>query len=101
MIDSVGVAVRRVVAGWRTEVDRRRKVTGVDPVADALDFCGAEILAAVKEAEQADRWCSVAEYAGRVRKSEATVRKWIRSGQLRAERTAGGEYRIFTGPRAA
>lgn len=101
MIDSVGMGVRRVVAGWRTEVERRRKVSGLDPVADALDFCAAEILAAVKEAEQSDRWCSVAEYAVRVHKSEATVRKWIRRGDLRAERTAGGDYRIFTGPKAA
>lgn len=85
---------RQIVANWRHEVGRRRKVSGIDPIADAIDYCAAELLEAVKEAEHEEAPLTVAEYAALTGKTPATVRKWIRLGRLRAEKAPDGEYQI-------
>ncbi len=86
--------IKQTAQSWREEVARRRKVSAVDPVADALDYCAAEILELVSAAEKEGVTLTVAEYARRVRKDPATVRRWCRSGQVEAEQTVDGDYRI-------
>lgn len=86
--------VRKIASGWKSEVARRRKVSGTDPIADALDYCAAEVLDAVREAEAADQWLSVTDYAAKHGKRASTVRRWCRRGLLGAEQLADGDYRI-------
>lgn len=93
-MNGIGQSVRQVAANWQDEVKRRRKVSGVDPIADALDYCAAEVLQAVSDAERQGEYLSVTEYAALHQRTATTVRRWCRQGRLGAEQLADGDYRI-------
>lgn len=100
-MSSTTARFEKMVESWRSEVARRRKVTGVDPIADAIDYCAAQLEVEVKEAKAEDQYLSVAEYAALTGKTTATVRKWCRLGRIHAEKTVDGDYRIPKNPRQA
>lgn len=79
-----------LVAKWKAESSRRKQITSVDPVADAIDYCAGELDEALKDAMAAERRLTVEEYAAKVRKSPQTVRAWCRRGKIKAERTPTG-----------
>lgn len=80
----------RLAKKWKAEAGRRKKISAVDPVADAIDYCAAELEVALKDAELADAFLTVEQYAARVQKSKQTVRGWCRKGKVPAERTPTG-----------
>jgi len=88
-------AVRGLANGWRDEAERRRRISRADPVAEALDYCAGELDSELTELESstATVTVSVEEYAAATGVTPQTVRNWIRSGKLRAMRSAKG-YRI-------
>lgn len=82
--------LERLVKKWRAEAKRHRAITEVNPVADTIDYCAAEFEAALQDAQRADAYLTVEEFAARKRTSPQTVRAWCRTGKIRAERTPSG-----------
>lgn len=80
---------------YRDEAEQRRRLSKVDPVADALDFVAAdlkkrvEVLAAPTATRSVEEWA--AEQNPPV--SAQTVRNWIRAGELEAFEDGRG-YKI-------
>lgn len=89
-------AIRDVIAiagTWRTEAAERRRISALDPVADTLEYCAAELQLRAREIEHAREEVSPEQYARTAGVTVQTVRTWIREGQLNARETPKG-YRI-------
>jgi hypothetical protein len=79
----------------KDEVQRRRAVSAVDPVADGMEYVRRDLAERVQRAERAAEPVTVAEYAARHGVSASAVTKWCRAGRIAgAYRTAGAEWRI-------
>jgi hypothetical protein len=82
------------IAGtWRTEAAERRRISALDPVADTLEYCAAELQLRAREIEHATEEITPEQYARANDVTVQTVRTWIRQGQLKARETPKG-YRI-------
>jgi DNA-binding transcriptional regulator YiaG len=89
-------AIRDVVAiagTWRTEAAERRRISALDPVADTLEYCAAELQLRAREIEHAREEVTPEQYARAEGVTVQTVRTWIRQGRLPARETPKG-YRI-------
>lgn len=94
MSDSPIVSVMKSTArSWKSEAEKRRGISAVDPVADTLEYCAGELAARLRDASALDQYETVEERAKRERVTPQTVRNWIRTNQLAAEDSAKG-YRI-------
>lgn len=82
--------LERVTKKWRAEARRHRAITPVNPIADTIDYCAAELEGALQDAARADAYLTVDEYATQYRASPQTVRTWCRAGKIPAERTPSG-----------
>lgn len=82
---------------WASEASQLRR-RGAEPQAKAVESCADELGQALEALESDTQPMTVAQYARANGVETATVRKWIRNGQLPAEKGAAGEWRI---PRAA
>ncbi len=93
MIYELLASIQKVGKDWRAEAERRRQVAKADPAADALDYCAGELEAhcALLRAECVT--VTVEQYAAAHQVSVQTVRNWIHSGELPAEKTTRG-YRV-------
>lgn len=81
---------------WRAEAAKRRRMSAHDVSADVLDFCAGEMLAELRDANEADEELTVAQYATLHEVAISTVRRWCQVGAL-ACRQVGREYRIRRG----
>jgi hypothetical protein len=88
----IAAVVKSTATGWRKEAERRRAISGADPVADTLEYCAGEIAARLADVRD-DEYETVEQRAKREGVTPQTVRIWIRANQLAAEGTAKG-YRI-------
>jgi excisionase family DNA binding protein len=93
MIDAVFAQLRGVAEGWSREATRRRQISAVDPVADALTHCASELGEQLRQLDADTALLSVEDYAAARHVTPQTVRAWIRHGELEAVRTERG-YRI-------
>lgn len=99
MRDIVFGQAKGLAAQWRQEAAQRRGRTKVDPAADALDSCAAELDATLAAIERDTKPLTVAQYAKQVGAYPGSVRKWIVRGQLTAEKNAAGDWLIPRGAR--
>lgn len=90
MTDTVAAAMRRVAAEWQAECAHRRRVSKVDAVADALDWCARELLDRLREVDGPGTVRTVEQYSSDHGVTDQTVRRWIRRGELDAVRTPHG-----------
>lgn len=93
MTDIVENEIRRTVDEWKSEARRRRAISKVDPVADALEHCATDLTARIENARIAEgEWLTVEAYAvlPDVDRTPQTIRAWIRAGQLAARPTPRG-----------
>lgn len=95
MTDDVVSAVEGVTRTWKAEAEKRRALSKLDPIPDALEYCAGEIMTHVRAAQYGDRGLTVDQYAKlpHVGVTPQTVRHWIRTRQLLATQTPKG-YRI-------
>jgi hypothetical protein len=77
-------------AAWKAEAARRRQLTAVDPAADVLEHCAAELALQVADLEAGLATLTVYDMARIERVQPQTVRNWIRRGELAAVKTADG-----------
>jgi DNA-binding transcriptional regulator YiaG len=84
---------KRAQASWKEEAQKRRAISSLDPVADTLDFCAADLAERLRTATRAAEEMTPEQYAAAEGVTVQTVRNWIRRGQLVARHTAKG-YRI-------
>ena len=89
-----------IASTWRTEAAERRRISALDPVADTLEYCAAELQLRAKEIEHATEELTPDQYARTEGVTVQTVRTWIRHGQLQARETPKG-YRIPKGAKRA
>lgn len=94
MRELVIAAVRQLAGTWQQEVANRRKVSAVDPVADATEFRASELLTVLEEVDDATRILSVEQFAHEHNHSVATVRRWCVRGELSAEKNSAGDWEI-------
>ncbi len=87
---TVTAAARDVAEGWRREADQRRRLSRHDPVADALDYCAAELLDQLRMVDGPAAVRTVEQYAADHGVTPQTVRNWIGRGELEAYRTPHG-----------
>lgn len=93
MPDSPIISVMKSTAtGWKREAEKRREISGTDPVADTLEYCAGELAARLRDASE-ERYETVEVRAKREGVTPQTVRTWIRTNQLAAEEGPKG-YRI-------
>lgn len=85
-------SARGLVAKWRGDATIRRKVTDTDPIAAALDYCAAELQAAL--ADQAESPLTPEEFAAREHVTAQAVTRWCRIGELEAYRDQKGRWHI-------
>ena len=90
ILDAVFAANRAAAESWQQEAADRRKISAIDPVADTLDYCAAEIFDRIAELDQKVNWVNTEEYAELHGITPQTVRSWIRSGDLDAHETPKG-----------
>jgi hypothetical protein len=108
MTDTVAAAMRSVAADWEAECVRRRRISKVDAVADAIAWCAGELLDRLQEVDGPGAMRTVDQYSRDHAVTPQTVCRWIRRGELDALRTPHG-WRIARaavrrrkrGPRAA
>lgn len=109
MTDLVESTVRSALKEYGDEARRRRAISKVDPVADALDHVVGDLTQRIENARIADgEWLTVEDYGAQpdVSRTAQTVRAWIRAGQLAAKMTPRGymvrkgEQRIIRRKRA-
>ena len=93
MIDTILAADRQLAKSWREEATRRRRFSNIDPVADALEHCAAELEELARENATAAAYLTAEEYAKIHDVTSATVCRWIKRGELTAIATGKG-YRI-------
>lgn len=88
--------IEKASESYREEARRRRVLSKVDPVADALEHVASDLekRKAVLSDPAAER--TPAEYAAEHGVTEQTVRNWIHAEQLEARDTPNG-YRIPAG----
>lgn len=97
MTETTIAAARDVAALWLREAESRRRVSRLDPVADALEYCAAELIEHVRVVDGLNAVRTVEQFAADHGVTPQTVRGWIRRGELQATRTPHG-WRI---PRSA
>jgi excisionase family DNA binding protein len=89
------LAVQRI----NEEAEELRQVAGqrllftqVDPVAEAIQHCAQRLAELAQKIEAETAYLSVTQYAALHGVRAATVRRWIRHGELLATQTLGGDY---------
>jgi hypothetical protein len=82
MIEQMLAEVRKIGEAWKEEAARRRAMTSVDPGADTLTFCAAELGKKLDELDQANYWLTPEQYGELHRVTDQTVRNWIERGEL-------------------
>lgn len=84
MIDAIAETAYSVADGWKEEVKQRRRISSVDPVADAIEYCAADLCERIARAAKVSERLSPEEYAAlpHVGVSAQAVRRWCRLGQL-------------------
>ena len=90
MLDSFKKPLADAVDDLRHEAERRKETTPSDVSIEAWEFAARRFERAIAEAEQATQTLTPAEYAEVHHISEQTVTRWIRVGELEAERMPGG-----------
>lgn len=93
MTDIIESTVRSAVKDYKDEASRRREISKVDPVADAIDYIAGDLVQRIENARIADgEWLTAKEYGAQpdVHRTEQTIRAWIRAGQLPAKMTPNG-----------
>lgn len=90
----IPIELLRAADGWEREASDRRRISPVDPVADTLAFCAADLRERAKQAEAARTTLTTSEFARLNDVSSGSVRKWIARGELQAERGIDNDWRI-------
>jgi excisionase family DNA binding protein len=90
VLDAMFGQLQSVAAGWTTEAERRRQISKVDPIADALEHCASELTDQVAALVNDTYYLTVEDYARLSGVVPGTVRAWIKRGELRAITTEGG-----------
>lgn len=94
MTDLALATARSVAASWQEEVERRRRISKHDPVAEALESCAAELIDRLREVDAPGAMRTVEQYAQAKGVTPQCVRRWIGRGMLEATKTPHG-YRIL------
>lgn len=97
MLDVLFGQLRGKLGEFRTAAKDRRRISANDLGADTLDYCAAEMELVLSMLEDASSWLSVEAFAEIKQVTPQTVRAWIRRGELKAETTARGAYRVQRG----
>lgn len=82
--------LRQQATTWREEVARRRGRSAVDPVADAMESCAADLEARVELLARHTERVTPEQYGELHGVRPQSVRRWIRAGELEATRTGNG-----------
>jgi len=91
-------AVLERAALWRRDAAARRQYSGVDPVADTLEACAAQIEADVARVDRETAYLTVEEYAAHACVSVSTIRRLCARGELQGVvKSAADEWRIPRG----
>lgn len=94
MRDAVIASMRQLAETWAQTVHERRKVASVDVAADAIAFCASELVSELARIDEATRLLSVEQFAKAHHTTVSTVRRWCARGELAAEKTPMGDWRI-------
>jgi DNA-directed RNA polymerase specialized sigma24 family protein len=88
----------RAADEWESEAKNQRRVSAINPIADTLAYCAADLRERAAQVEAGRLSLSTVEFADAHGVAPGTVRKWIARGELNAERGADGDWHI---PRSA
>ena len=93
--------VRLALQRINEEAEELRQIAGqrllfsqVDPAAAAIRHCAQRLTELARKIEAETAYVSVSQYAALHGVRPATVRRWIRHGELAASPTQGGDYII-------
>jgi excisionase family DNA binding protein len=90
VLDAMFGQLKSVVDGWQGEATRRRQISTIDPVADALEHCASELADQVAALLNDTYYLTVEDYARLNGVVPGTVRAWIKRGELTAIATERG-----------
>lgn len=90
MLELIFAQVEGVAKSWERDVEKRRLVTAVDPVADTIAYCASEVKKLVEQLKDDTQLLTPAEFAGLHGASQQTVTTWIRMGKIPARKTGRG-----------
>lgn len=84
MIDAIVETVKSAAESWGDEVSQRRRISRVDPVADAIEFCAQDLRERLARAQKASERLTPEQYAAlpHVSVTPQAVRGWCRRGEL-------------------
>lgn len=98
MIDFTLAQIRSLAERWQNEVARRRAITRVDPVADAIAYCARDLEESLRQVEESTAMLTPGEFAQLHRTTSQTVTAWCRSGKISGAIPNGRSWLI---PRSA
>lgn len=84
------VRLSAMVKDYRAEVERRRRISKHDSVADTLDYVSDELELAIGELTDPTRLRTAEQYAAEHDVTPATVLRWCRRGELSHRATSRG-----------
>lgn len=76
--------VRGALADYGREVESRRRISVVDPVADTMEYVVRDLSERLTRAEDATRLLTPEQYAAlpHIRVAPQSVRRWCRDGEI-------------------
>lgn len=90
MLDLVLQQIRDKAQEWNADVEKRRRITMIDPVADTRAHDAQELLELADSINENTQEVTTAQYAKLHQVSPPTVTAWIRTSKIRARVTGNG-----------
>src|SRR4051812_45954362 len=88
-------AMIALVDAWVAEAGHRRRVSAVDPAANAMEFCARELRKEIERVDRETAYLTVSDFAKTKCVSESTVRRLCAGGELEgALKGFDGDWRI-------
>lgn len=94
MLEVIFAQIEGAIGTMDQEVQKRRRVTKTDPVADATEYWAGELRSVLERVKSDTEMLSPAQYAKIHRTTPQTVSSWIRSGKLAGVVSNGKSYLI-------
>jgi len=83
MIDAVVGGLRGLVNEWNIEVENRRAITAVDPIADDAAYRARQLAERLDSIEAATKMMTPAQFAALHRTTSQTVTAWCRTAKIK------------------
>ena len=90
MLDRLLHEILETASAWERDVEQRRRITHVDPVADTRAFDAQELRTLADKLKDATMELTTDQFASLHKTSRQTVIRWIHRQKISARRTAQG-----------